>query len=56
MIENLLLFIFSLALVVKGATLATKYSAKLAEHFSISRYVIGFVVVAFISILPETII
>jgi len=56
MIENLLIFIFSLFLVVKGATLATKYSAKLAEHFSISRYVIGFVVVAFISILPETII
>mgnify|MGYP001199930653 FL=1 len=56
MIKNLLLFIFSLALVVKGATLATKYSAKLAEHFSVSRYVIGFVVVAFISILPETII
>lgn len=56
MIENLLIFAFSLFLVVKGATLATKYSAKLAEYFSISRYVIGFVVVAFISILPETII
>jgi cation:H+ antiporter len=56
MIENLLIFAFSLVLVVKGATLATKYSAKLAEHFSISRYVIGFVIVAFISILPETII
>lgn len=56
MIENLLLFVISLIIVVKGATLATKYSAKLAEHFSVSRYIIGFVVVAFISILPETII
>lgn len=56
MLETLLIFAFSLFLVVKGATLATKYSAKLAEHFSLSRYVIGFVVVAFISILPETII
>jgi cation:H+ antiporter len=56
MIENLLLLIFSLILVVGGATLSTKFSAKLAENFHISRYVIGFVVVAFISILPETII
>jgi len=56
MIENLLIFIFSLFLVVKGATLATKYSAKLAKNFNVSRYIIGFVVVAFISILPETII
>lgn len=54
MIESILILIFSLFLIVKGATLAIKYSAKLAEHFSISRYVIGFVVVAFISILPET--
>ena len=56
MVENFLIFAFSLFLVVKGATLATKYSAKLAEHFSISKYIIGFVVVAFISILPETLI
>lgn len=56
MIENLLIFILSLFLVVKGATLAIKYSAKLAEHFNISKYVIGFIVVAFISILPETLI
>ncbi len=56
MIESLLLLIFSLIFVASGATLATKYSAKLAEDFHISRYVIGFVVVAFISILPETII
>lgn len=56
MLENLLYLISSLTLVVGGATLATKYSAKLAENFHISRYIIGFVIVAFISILPETII
>lgn len=56
MIGNLLIFTFSLVLIVRGTTLATKYSAKLAEFFSISRYVIGFVVVAFISILPEMVI
>jgi cation:H+ antiporter len=56
MIENLLIFIFSLLLVVKGATLATKYSIKLAENFHFSKYIVGFVIVAFISIIPETLI
>jgi len=56
MIENLLIFAFSLFLVIKGATLATKYSVKLAENFHLSKYIVGFIVVAFISILPETLI
>lgn len=56
MAANLLIFIVALFLVVRGATLATKYSAKVAERFNISRYAIGFIVVAFISILPETVI
>ncbi len=56
MIENFLIFIFSLLLVVKGATLATKYSAKLTENFHFSKYIVGFVIVAFISIIPETLI
>jgi len=56
MVANLLIFIVALFLVVRGATLATKYSAKVAERFNISRYAIGFIVVAFISILPETVI
>ncbi len=34
--------------------MATKYSALLAEGFHLSRYTVGFIVVAFISILPET--
>ncbi|OGN16744.1 MAG: hypothetical protein A3C88_00045 [Candidatus Yanofskybacteria bacterium RIFCSPHIGHO2_02_FULL_50_12] len=56
MVQNILIFAFSLYLVVRGAILATKHSAKLAEHFDISRYVIGFIIVAFISILPEALI
>jgi len=56
MIENFLIFIFSLLLVVKGATLATKYSAKLAENFHLSKYIVGFVIIAFILIIPETLI
>lgn len=56
MVEHLIIFFFSLFLVVKGATLATTYSAKLAESYNLSKYIIGFIVVAFISILPETLI
>lgn len=56
MAENILIFTFSLFLVVKGATLATKYSVKLAESFRLSKYVVGFIVVSFISILPEALI
>jgi len=56
MTENLLLFIFSLILVIKGATLATKYSAKLAANFHLSKYIVGFIIIAFISIIPETLI
>jgi len=56
MTESFFVFIVSLFLVVKGATLATRYSAKLAEGFHLSKYVVGFIVIAFISILPETLI
>lgn len=56
MIENILILIFSLFLVVKGATLATKYSVKIAEIFHIPKYTVSFIIVAFISILPETLI
>jgi len=34
--------------------MATKYAARLAEGFRLSKYLVGFVVVAIISILPET--
>jgi len=54
MLENLLILIASLFFVVKGATWATKYSAYLAESCRLSKYIIGFIVVAIISILPET--
>jgi cation:H+ antiporter len=54
MIENLLILAVSLFFVTKGATLATKYSVFLAESCRLSKYVIGFIIVAVISILPET--
>ncbi len=54
MFENLFIFGISLFLVIKSATLATKYAVRLAENFKLSKYVVGFIVVAIISILPET--
>lgn len=45
---------WSLFLVIKSADLAIKYSTRLAESFRLPRYLIGFLVVAVISILPET--
>jgi cation:H+ antiporter len=41
---------------VQGAMLATKYSEKIASHLNISKYIVSFVIVAFITILPETLI
>lgn len=41
-------------MVIKGATLATKYAGRLAESFHLSKYTVGFIIIAIISILPET--
>ncbi len=54
MFTNLFIFVVSLFLVVKGATLSTKYAARLAESFHLSKYTVGFIVIAVISVLPET--
>jgi len=54
MLNNVFIFILSLFMVMKGATLATKYAARLAESFRLSKYTVGFIIVAIISILPET--
>lgn len=54
MIDNLFIFIVSLFLVIKGATMATRYAARIAEGFHLSKYTVGFIIVAVISIIPET--
>ena len=56
MYANILIFAISLFLVIRGATMATKYSVKLAANFRLSKYIVGFIIVAFISILPEALI
>ncbi len=57
MFEILSLFIFlvaSLFLVIKSASLAITHSTRVAQSFNLPTYVVGFLVVAVISILPET--
>lgn len=53
MIENLFIFTVSVFLLIKGATLSTKYAFKVAENFKLSKYIIGFIIIAIISIIPE---
>ncbi len=52
--QEILIFIAALALVAKGSTLATRYAGRLAQSYRLSSYAVGFIVVAVISILPET--
>ncbi len=54
MINNTFIFIVALYLVIKGSTMANTYAGRLAESFRLSQYTVGFIVVAIISILPET--
>ncbi len=53
MIENIFIFIVSLFLILKGATSSTKYAFQIAESFKLSKYIVGFIVIAVISIVPE---
>lgn len=54
MINNAFIFIVALYMVIKGSTMATNYAGRLAESFRLSKYTVGFIIVAVISILPET--
>jgi len=54
MLVNLIIFILSLLLLIKSATWATKHAERMAANFHISQYIVGFIIAAIISILPET--
>lgn len=56
MTNDVFILATALFMVTKGATLATVYAARLAESFRLSKYTVGFIIVAVISILPETLI
>lgn len=53
---NLLALIVALAVVVQSIDLAIRYSGRVAGQLGLSNHVIGFLLVAGISVLPETII
>ena len=53
MILQILIFAVSIFLIIKGATLSTKFSGRIAKSFNLSNYVVGFLIVAVISITPE---
>lgn len=54
MVNNTFIFIVALYMIIKGSAMATTYAGRLAENFRLSKYTVGFIVVAVISILPET--
>ncbi|MBI4122090.1 MAG: sodium:calcium antiporter [Parcubacteria group bacterium] len=47
-------FIASLLFLIKSADFTVRYSSRVAQYFRLSKYTIGFLLVAVISILPET--
>lgn len=53
MIENIFIFLASIYFIFKGATLSTKYAFNIAKSYKLSRYVVGFIIVSVISIIPE---
>ena len=54
MIDNFFLLVLALAVVLQGASLSARYAERIAESFHMSRYLVGFIVVSFVAILPET--
>ncbi|HPI66730.1 MAG TPA: hypothetical protein PLZ70_01615 [Candidatus Paceibacterota bacterium] len=54
MILQILIFAVSIFLIIRGATLSTRFSGRIAKSFNLSNYVVGFLIVAVISIIPES--
>ena len=50
---NILIFVVSLAFLIKGADIITDYASKLAKMWGVSELVIGLTVVAIATSLPE---
>ncbi len=54
MFTQIFIFAVSLFIVIQSSVLATRYAARIANGFNLSKYTVGFIVIAIISILPET--
>jgi cation:H+ antiporter len=50
---DFLLFIVALVAIIKSADLAMRYSSLIAKDLKISKHLVGFLIVALISVLPE---
>lgn len=50
---NFLIFIGALVLIIKSADLAMNYSSRVAKDLHMSKHLMGFLIVALISVLPE---
>ena len=53
MLTDLFILAASLYVIIKAATLSTRYAIRLATDYRLSEYLVGFIIVAVISILPE---
>ena len=51
---NFFIFVAALWMVIRGSIMATRHSERLAKNFHLSKYIVGFIIIAIISILPET--
>lgn len=54
MFTNLFIFGTALYLVIRGAIHSSQYALSFAKEFKMSTYLVGLIIVSFISILPET--
>lgn len=54
MITNLFILWASIFFIIKWAILSTTYAVKFAENFQVSKFIVWLIIVAVISILPET--
>lgn len=56
MTASLIILAIALFMIAKGATMATRYAGRLAENLQLSKYTVGFLIIAVISVLPEALI
>jgi Ca2+/Na+ antiporter len=56
MIFAFIFLLLSIFLIIKSADYAISYSSKIAEGLGLSKYIVGFLIIAIISILPETLV
>jgi cation:H+ antiporter len=56
MLNNVFILVVSILLIIQGALYSTKYAVKFAENFKVSKFVVGLIIVAVISILPESLV